>query len=150
MRIFNKKAKFNYHILDTTEAGIVLDGAEVKSLREGRADLSESFAKIQNGEVYLKNAYIYPYRGGVKEGYNPRRDRKLLLHKKQIESLLSQVSKSATTLIPLAIYEKHNYFKVDLSVAASKKKFDKKRAIKERDERRRIEQELRGIKDRRF
>lgn len=144
MKLYNKKARHTYHILESFEAGVVLDGAEVKSLREGRADLSESFAKIQNGEVFLKNAYIFPYHGGVKEGYDPRRDRKLLLHKSQIDSLLGKISGSAITLIPVSIYSTRNMFKVELGLAASKKKYDHRKAIKERDQQRRIEQELKG------
>lgn len=142
MRILNKKARFQYFILSALEAGIALDGAEVKSIRDGRVELSESFAKIQGDEVFLKNAYIHPYKGGVKEGYDPRRDRKLLLHHAQIEQLRGKLSKSGITLIPLSIYEKHNFFKVELALAATKKKFDKRRAIKERDEARKLSFEL--------
>lgn len=146
MRILNKKARSKYHILETFEVGIVLDGSEVKSLRDNRADLSDSFARIQNGEIYLKNAYIYPYHGGVKEGYDPRRDRKLLLHKQQINQLIGQVSGSAITLVPLSIYDKKNFIKVEVALAASKKKYDHRKAIKERDEKRKLEQELRADK----
>lgn len=141
MRILNRKAKFNYHIIESLEAGIVLSGFEVKSIRAGRVDLSDSFAKIQNGEVVLKNAYIYPFQSQYKD-YDPRHDRKLLLHKKQIDSLIGKTAKSAMTLIPLSIYDKRNFFKVELAIAASKKKFDKRRAIKEKDQARKIEQEL--------
>lgn len=142
MKIFNKKARFNYHILETMEAGIMLSGMEVKSLRGGRADLSDSFAKIQDGEVLLKNAYIPPYQGGAARDYNPKKDRKLLLHRNQINSLIGKVSKAATSLIPLSIYTTRNMFKVELAIAASKKKVDKRRAIKERDQIRRLEQEM--------
>lgn len=124
-----------------------MSGPEVKSIRLGRLDLSDSFARIQNGEAFLKNAYIPPYQGGAGEGYEPKRDRKLLLHKNQIQTLIGKTSKGAVTLIPLSIYSTRNMFKVELAVAASKKKFDKRRAIKERDETRKIEQELRGVKD---
>ncbi len=145
MNIYNKKAKFNYHILDTIEAGVVLSGAEVKSLRAGRADLSESFAMIRNGEAFLKNAYIYPFNGANTKD-DPRKDRKLLLHKAQIDMLSGKVSNSAVTLVPLSIYTTHNFFKVKLALAASKKKFDKRKAIKARDEQRKVDQELRGVK----
>lgn len=141
MRIFNRKAKLNYHILESLEAGIVLSGFEVKSIRAGRVDLSDSFAKIQNGEVILKNAYIYPFQSQYKD-YDPKHDRKLLVHKKQINTLIGKTSKSAVTLIPLSIYEKRNFFKVELALAASKKKFDKRRAIKEKDQQRKLEQEM--------
>lgn len=143
MRLLNKKARYNYHILDSFEAGIVLFGHEVKSLRSGHGDLSDSFARVQEGQVYLKNAFIPPYQNAIIKDYDPKRDRKLLLHKTQIRKLVG----SSNHLIPLSIYEKRNMFKVDLGVGISKKKFDKRRAIKMRDEQRKIEQDLRGIKD---
>jgi SsrA-binding protein len=143
MKISNKKARFEYSITDSFEAGIVLFGHEVKSLRAGRGDLSDSFAKVQNGEIYLKNAFIPPYQNSAINDYNPKRDRKLLLHKDQIGKLIG----SKDHLIPLSIYEKRNMFKVDLGVGTSKKQFDKRRAIKERDQTRKIEQELRGVKE---
>ena len=143
MKLFNKKARFNYQIIDSFEAGIVLTGQEVKSLRLGRGDLSDSFARVQEGQVYLKNAFIPPYQNAVIKDYDPKRERKLLLHKDQIRKLVG----STDHLIPLSIYEKNNMFKVDLGVGASKKQFDKRKAIKERDEKRKIEQDLRGIKD---
>ncbi|MFI5205369.1 MAG: SsrA-binding protein SmpB [Candidatus Paceibacterales bacterium] len=142
MKIQNKKARFNYHVLDTFEAGVVLTGAEVKSLRAGRADLSDSFARIQNGELVLKNAYIYPYQSEAVQGYDPRHDRKLLMHRREIDNLLGKISGSAVTLIPLSIYTTRNMFKVEIALAASKKKFDKRKAIKARDQQRRIEQEM--------
>jgi SsrA-binding protein len=141
MKIFNRKAKHNYHILESFEAGIVLTGFEVKSIRAGRVDLQDAFAKIQNGEVILKNAYIYPFQTQVRD-YDPRHDRKLLLHKKQISTLIGKTSKAAVTLIPLGIYEKRNFFKVELAIAASKKKYDKRKAIKAKDEQRKVEQEM--------
>lgn len=143
MRITNRKARFNYFITDSFEAGIVLLGHEVKSLRSGHGDLSDSFAKVQNGELFLKNAFIPPYQNAAIKDYDPKRDRKLLLHKGQIRKLIG----GSGQLIPLSIYEKRNMFKVDLGVGISKKKFDKRRAIKMRDEQRKIEQDLRGIKD---
>ncbi|HLC87785.1 MAG TPA: SsrA-binding protein SmpB [Patescibacteria group bacterium] len=142
MKITNKKARFNYQITDSFEAGIVLSGHEVKSLRSGHGDLSESFAKIQNGEVYLKNAFIPAYQNASIRDYDPKRERKLLLHRDQIRKLAG----STDHLIPLSIYEKRNMFKVDLGIGTSKKQFDKRKTIKARDEARRIEQELRGEK----
>lgn len=141
MKLYNKKAKHEYHILETLEAGIVLSGPEVKSIRNNRVTIDDSFTRIQNGEVLLKNLYIYPYQDS-NEKYDPRHDRKLLLHKKQINYLVGKLSASATTLVPLSIYETRNMFKVELALAASKRKFDKRRAIKERDHIRRIQQEL--------
>ena len=139
MKLYNKKARFNYTILSSFEAGIVLSGQEVKSLRLGRGDLSDSFAKIQKGEVFLKNAFIPPYQNSAIRDYDPKKDRKLLMHKEQIKSLIG----GSNLLVPLSIYEKRNFFKVDLGIAVSKKKFDKRRAIKERDQLRKLEQELR-------
>ena len=142
MKIYNKKARFNYHILDTFEAGVVLSGAEVKSLRAGRVDLADSFARVQNGQLVLKNVYIYPYQSEQSQGYDPRHDRRLLMHRREIDNLLGKISGAAVTLIPLSIYTTRNMFKVELALAASKKKFDKRKAIKARDQQRRIEQEL--------
>ena len=144
MKIFNKKAKFNYAILETLEAGVVLSGAEVKSVRLGRVDLSESFAKVQNGEIYAKNIYIFPYFGVRTDSYNPRHDRKLLLHKKQIETLVGKMSKSGMALIPLSLYFTRNFVKLELALAQSKKKFDKRKAIKQRDEDRQLQQDLKN------
>ena len=120
-----------------------MSGHEVKSLRSGHGDLSDSFAKVQNGEVFLKNAFIPAYQNAAIKDYDPKRDRKLLLHRDQIRKLAG----STDHLIPLSIYEKRNMFKVDLGVGSSKKQFDKRKTIKERDEIRKIEQDLRGIKD---
>jgi SsrA-binding protein len=142
MKIFNRKAKFNYHILEPFEAGIVLSGLEVKSLRLGRADLSDSFARVQNGEVFLKNLFIPPYQGGAGREYNPKQDRKLLLHKNQINNLVGKLSKGGMALIPLSIYSTRNMFKVELAIGMSKRQFDKRKVIKARDEQRKIEQEL--------
>jgi SsrA-binding protein len=138
MRIVNRRARYEYFITDSFETGIVLSGHEVKSLRAGRGDLSDSFAKVQNGEVFLKNAFIPPYQNAAIKDYNPKRDRKLLLHKDQIRKLIG----GSEMLIPLSIYEKRNFFKVELGKGLSKKKYDKRRAIKERDQQRKIEQEL--------
>src|SRR3989344_422414 len=146
MRIINRKARYEYHISDTLEAGIVLTGQEVKSLRAGRADLTGSFARVQNGEVFLKNAFIPPYNASSIPDYNPRRDRKLLLHKNQINSLIGKTSKSQA-LVAISIYEKSNLMKVELGIGTSKKKYDHRKAIKEKDEQRKIEQDLRGEKD---
>ncbi len=143
MKILNKKALHNYHILEHLEAGIVLSGGEVKSIRNGRLDLGESHIRILNGEAVLINAHIPPYQSSD-ENYDPQRSRKLLLHKSQINTLIGKVSKGGVTLIPVSIYEKNNRFKVEVGLARSKKEFDKRRVIKERDHIRRVEQELRG------
>lgn len=145
MRLLNRKVRRNYHIIQTLEAGVVLSGSEVKSLRANRADINDAFVKIQGKEAILKNTYIYPYQGEQAQGYDPRHDRKLLLHKDEISSFIGKLSGSVT-LIPLSIYSKRNFIKVELGLAASKKKYDKRRAIKEKDETRKLEQELRSDK----
>lgn len=144
MKILNKKALHNYHILEHLEAGIVLSGAEVKSIRAGRIELGESFVRIADGEAYLVNTNIPQYAQSSNKEYQANRSRKLLLHKNQIQTLMGKVSRAGATLVPVSIYEKHNKFKVDIGLGKSKKEFDKRRVIKERDHRRRIEQELRG------
>lgn len=143
MRIVNKKALHNYHILEHIEAGIVLSGSEVKSIRAGRIDLGESHVRVLNTEAFLINVHIPPYQGSDKD-YDPQHSRKLLLHKNQINSLIGQVSKGGMTLVPVSIYEKNNRFKVEIGLARSKKEVDKRKVIKERDHIRRVEQELRG------
>ncbi|MBI2011492.1 SsrA-binding protein SmpB [Candidatus Daviesbacteria bacterium] len=146
MRIVNRKARYKYFILDTFEAGVVLNGGEVKSIRQGRVDLSNSFAKILNGEVFLINAYINPYQGSD-PGVDPKRSRKLLMHRSEIDSLIGKLSSKSMSLIPINIYSKRNMFKVQLGLGKPKSKFDKRRDILKKDEQRRLEQELKGIKD---
>jgi SsrA-binding protein len=111
MRIVNRKAFHNYFIIEKLEAGIVLTGFQVKSVRAGRVDLSDSFARIEHGEAVLKNLYIHPFQSPP-EGYNDRADHKLLLHKKQIDYLSGKSSQGGVNLIPLVIYEKRNIFRL--------------------------------------
>lgn len=144
MRIVNKKALHNYHILEHLEAGVALIGAEVKSIRSGRLDLGESYVRILNGEAFLVNANIPRYAESSSKTYDPTRSRKLLLHKAQIQTLIGKTSGKGVTLVPVAIYEKNNLFKVEVGLGKSKKEFDKRRVLKERDHARRVEQELRG------
>lgn len=144
MRLLNRKALRDYHILESLEAGIKLSGAEVKSIRAGRVDLADSFVKVIGEEVYLVNANIPRYSASSQQNYDPQRSRKLLLHKAQIRSLIGKGSKAKLVLILVSVYEKNNKFKIEVGLARSKKQYDKRRAIKERDHLRRIEQELRG------
>lgn len=144
MRIINKKALHNYHILEHIEAGVVLTGAEVKSIRAGRIDLGEAYVRILNGQAYLVNANIPRYNQAADKDYDASKSRKLLLHKDQIHSLIGKTSGSKNTLVPVSIYEKNNKFKIEVGLAKSKKEFDKRKIIKERDHARRVEQELRG------
>lgn len=143
MKIVNKKALHEYHILESLEAGIQLYGSEVKSIRAGRIELGQSFARIISGEAFLVNANIPRYQNAPTRDYDPQRTRRLLLHKNQIQSLMGKLQ-AKVTLVPVAIYEKNNLIKVQLGLAKSKKEFDKRRVIKERDHLRRIEQEVRG------
>lgn len=144
MRIVNRKALHNYHILEHLEAGISLTGSEVKSIRGGRSDMGEAYVRILNGEAYLVNANIPRYEQTSQRAYDATRSRKLLIHKAQINSLIGKTSGKGATLVPVSIYEKGNRFKIDIGLAKSKKEFDKRRVLKERDHMRRIEQELRG------
>lgn len=146
MKIVNKKARFKYNILDKVEAGIVLTGAEIKSIRACRASLSESFAKIKNSEVFLENAYINPWMGSQKQT-DPRRPRKLLLHKNQILNLQGKISGGNMALVPLALYIKHNIAKVDLALGKSKAKFDKRATLRKRTIDRDIDRAIRGEKE---
>ena len=144
MRLINKKALHNYHILEHLEAGVVLSGAEVKSIRAGRIDLGEAYVRILNQEAFLVNANIPRYNQAADKEYDATKSRKLLLHKHELDSLLGKTSGKSITLIPVSIYEKNNRFKVEVGLAKSKKEFDKRKTIKDRDNQRRIEQELRG------
>jgi SsrA-binding protein len=142
MKIINRKARFDYQILDTIEAGIQLTGPEVKSIKGGRAKLEGSFVKIIDGEVFLVNASISPYRFARQEGYDPNRSRKLLLHKRQIISLETKMHGSNLTLIPLSCYTKRGVVKVQIGLAKGKRKYEKKQAKKRRDLEREVEREL--------
>jgi len=139
MKVINKKAKFNYNLLDRIEAGISLLGGEAKSVRGGGADLSNSFAKIINGEIYLVNANI-PISG--KKDYSPTRSRKLLLHKNQIVSLASRLKAKSLTLVATSMYNKGRLIKVEIALAKGKREFEKRRAIKKKDIEREMAQEL--------
>lgn len=145
MKIYNRKARFKYQILEKVEAGIVLTGAEIKSIRAGRMDLSESFARIRNGEVYLENAYIKSWMGSQRY-VNERRERKLLLHRNQILNWQGKIAGGKLTLVPFSIYIRGNLAKVELALAKSRAKFDKRAVLKKRMIERDIERELRGEK----
>jgi SsrA-binding protein len=138
--ITNRKARHNYHILETFEAGIALAGTEVKSLREGKGNLKDSFARVENGELYLYNMHISPYEKGNIFNKDPLRTRKLLMHKKQINRLFGQVKEKGLTLIPLKLYlNERGLVKVELALAKGKALYDKREDIKQRDAGRQIE-----------
>ncbi len=141
----NKKARFEYFIEDTFEAGLVLVGTEVKSLREGRASLKESYGQVKNGEVFLVGAHITPYSHGTHTNHDPERERKLLLHKREIKRLYGKSRERGYTLVPLSIYFKNGKAKVEMGLGKGKAKYDKREAIKRKDEKRDME---RAMKDR--
>jgi len=144
--ISNRKARHDYFILETFEAGIVLKGTEVKSLREGNANLQDSFAIIRNGEVWLEGMHISPYEQGSIYNHDPKRRRKLLLQKKEIRKLLTKVQEKGLTSVPLSVYFKGPYAKVELAVARGKQSHDKRDSIAERTAAR----ELQRYKRRKF
>jgi len=139
----NRKARHDYSIEDTIEAGIVLAGSEIKSIRDGRVNLRDSFAAIEGGEVWMHNVHIAPYNPASHYGHEPRRRRKLLLHRRQIARLESRVQEKGYTLIPLRIYLSHNRAKVELALARGKRQYDKRAAIAAREDQRRTERALR-------
>ena len=133
MEIINRKAKFNYFIKDEIECGIVLIGTEIKSIRKGSVSLDDSYARIKNGEVFLTNTYIVKYEEGNIFNHEERRERKLLLHKNEINKLSKLIELEGVTLVPLKIYFKKNKAKVLLGVCKGKKLYDKREVIKKRD-----------------
>ncbi len=135
----NRKAHFNFEIDDTLEAGIALLGSEVKSLRQGRANLSDSYAKFRDGELFLVDAHISPYDYANRENHDPLRERKLLLHKRELKKLHGKVTERGFSLVPLKLYFKRGKVKVDLALAKGKKSFDKREAIKKKEQRREME-----------
>jgi SsrA-binding protein len=131
--VSNRKARHDYAILDTFEAGIVLAGTEVKSLREGRASLTDAFATVDDGEVWLRNVHIAEYTQGTWTNHMPRRNRKLLLHKKEILRLIGKSKESGLSLVPLSMYFKDGRVKVELALARGKKSYDKRQDLAKRD-----------------
>ena len=141
--VTNKKARFLYEIIEVLEAGIVLQGTEVKSLRMGRANLKNSFATIRNGEVYLCNMHISPYEQGNIFNHDPERDRKLLLHKQEIKRFTGKVMERGMTLVPLKIYFNKGRAKIELGLAKGKSVYDRRKDIARKDEQRMVEREFR-------
>ncbi|MEA3355315.1 MAG: SsrA-binding protein SmpB [Patescibacteria group bacterium] len=136
-KIINRKARFNYQLLDRVEAGIVLSGAEVKSVKLGQVSLKEAFARIDDKrEVWLHNAHIHPYKFAKNEDYEPTRYRKLLLKRREILNLLKMIEGKNLSLVPTAMYVKKGKVKVEIAVGKGKKSWDKRRAIKEREQKR--------------
>ena len=137
----NRAARFSYEIVETFEAGIVLTGTEVKSLRDGKARLQDSYAAIEDGQVFLRGAYIPPY-PPARDNHEPERPRKLLMHRWEIERLIGRMQRKGLTLIPTRLYFKGRRAKVELALARGKQQQDKRRQIRDRDVARDIEREV--------
>lgn len=142
MEILNRKARYDYYIEDTYEAGIALSGTEIKSIRNGKAQLKDSYAIVKNDEVFVLNMHISKYEQGNIFNHDETRTRKLLLHKKEIYKIRDAISRDGYTLIPIKIYFKGNKAKLELGIARGKHNYDKRETIKERDMKREIEKNL--------
>jgi len=140
----NKKARFNFEILETFEAGIELKGTEVKSVRMSKINVSDGYASIDNGEVYLKQVHISPYEQGNIFNVDPLRVRKLLLHKHEIKNLIGEMGQKGYTLVPLKVYLKRGKVKVEIGLAKGKKTYDKREALAKKDSERRLQRELKN------
>ncbi len=138
----NRRARHEFLIEETFEAGIALTGTEVKSLRQGHCSLADGYAVLRNGEVFLQGVHIAPYKQGAIYNADPLRRRRLLLHRHEINRLSTKVKERGYTLVPLRIYFQHGYAKVELGLARGKKTYDKRRKLREEDERRRTEEAL--------
>jgi len=144
--IRNRKARYDYHVLDSFECGIVLKGAEVKSIRAGHANLQDGYARVDGGEVWLHGMHISPYEFSPGD-LDPVRPRKLLLHHREIDELARATAEKGVTLVPLSVYFKDGRAKVELAVARGKRQYDKRQAIAERDAKREAERAMKGQRD---
>ena len=142
----NRRARHEYEILETVEAGLVLRGTEVKSLRDGLVNFKDSYASVRNGEGWLLGCHINPYSHGTDANHDPERDRKLLLHKKEIARLSGKISERGLTLVPLRLYFKDGRAKVELGLARGRKLHDKRSALREREVRREMDKAARGAR----
>jgi SsrA-binding protein len=138
----NRQASFRYHLLERWECGIQLQGSEVKSLREGGVQLKDAYAELQDGEVWLQRMYVAPYKPAARENHEPERPRKLLMHRREIERLIGKTAEKGLTLIPTRVYFKGPHAKVEVALARGKEQRDKRRSIKEREQRREIDRAL--------
>ncbi len=138
----NRKAYFDYFIDETLEAGIVLEGAEVKSVKMGQMNLKDSFCFFEDGELILKNCHITPYEKGSHFNSEARRDRKLLLHKREISRLIGKVKQKGFTLVPTKAYFKGNFVKIELGLARGKHTYDKKETLKQKDIEKKVKREI--------
>lgn len=142
----NKKARHDYHILDTFEAGMVLQGTEIKSIRNSRINLKDGFIRVRKGEAYLHNVHISPYEQGNIFNHDPLRTRKLLLHKRQILQLEQESKNPGITIVPLKVYIKDGYAKVLIGLAKGKKDYDKRESLKRKDQERQIRRIVKNIR----
>ena len=139
----NRKARHDYFLEDTHEAGMVLQGSEIKSIRAGQVSIKEAYVRVDHGEAWLVDAHIAPYNQASRFSHEPRRPRKLLLHRKEIDRLGDKVRQKGVTIVPLRIYLKDGRAKVEIAVARGKRKYDKRQAIAKRDAQREIERHYR-------
>jgi SsrA-binding protein len=140
----NRKARHDYEILETYEAGIALRGTEVKSLRDGRANLKDAYAAVREGEIWLYGVHISPYSHGNINNHDPERDRKLLMHRREIRRLVGKTKETGLTVVPLQLYFNHGKVKVELALAKGKKQYDKREAIAKRDAEREMKRAFRA------
>jgi SsrA-binding protein len=145
----NRKARFDYELLDHFEAGMVLLGPEVKSLRAGHATLTDAYATVRKGELWLVNAHISPYEQAGRENPEPRRERKLLMRKSEIARLAGKVHEKGLTLVPVSLYWKGGRAKCELALARGKRRYDKRHAIRKREEKRELARAMKGARGRR-
>lgn len=139
----NRKARHDYAVLDTIEAGMVLKGTEIKAIRAGRINLKDGFARVRNGEVYLHNVHISPYEQGNQFNHDPLRTRKLLMQRRQIDRLIGETKTPGITLVPLKVYIKNGYAKVLIGIAKGKRQYDKREDLKRKDMQREIARTMR-------
>lgn len=142
--VTNRKARYDFEILETYEAGLVLRGTEVKSLREGKANFKDSYALVEGNEVWLVGCHISPYHHATHENHDPGRKRKLLLHWSEINRLIGKTLERGLTLVPLRLYFKHGRAKLELGLARGKKRYDKRRVLREREARREVARAVRA------
>lgn len=142
----NRKARHDYEILEKIEVGVVLLGSEVKSLREGRVNLKDSYATVRGGEVWLTSCHITPYRNATHQNHDAERERKLLLHRREIARLTGKTVEKGLTLVPLSVYFTGGRVKIELGLARGMKKYDKRAVIRERDQKRELERDFKNLR----
>ena len=141
----NRQARHRYNLLDKWEAGLVLTGTEVKSLRDGKAQIKDGYASVRDGEVWLHNVHIPPYGPASRENHEPERPRKLLLHRREIDRLIGKTREKGLTLVPTRLYFRDGRAKVEIALARGKDQYDKRESIKERESKRDMQRELREV-----